>query len=49
MSLNALVIAVGFLLPWLAVAGVAVLIVWLIRRARRNRRAAAKAATSDAD
>lgn len=37
-SLNALVIAVGFLLPWLAVAGVIVLIVWLIRRARRNRR-----------
>lgn len=39
-SLNALVIAVGFLLPWLAVAGAVVLIVWLIRRARRNRRTA---------
>lgn len=37
-SLNALVIAVGFILPWLAVAGVVVLIVWLIRRARRDRR-----------
>jgi hypothetical protein len=36
-SLNALVIAVGFLLPWLAVAGIVVLIVWLIRRTRRNR------------
>ncbi|WP_144877470.1 DUF4349 domain-containing protein [Microbacterium sp. 1.5R] len=37
-SLNALVIAVGFVLPWLAVAAVVVLIVWLIRRARRRRR-----------
>lgn len=34
-SLNALVVAVGFLLPWLAVAGVVLLIVWLIRRRRR--------------
>lgn len=40
-SLNALVIAVGFVLPWLAVAGIVVLIVWLIRRARRRRRDAA--------
>lgn len=39
-SLNALVIAVGFLIPWLAIAGVVVLIVWLIRRTRRSRRAA---------
>lgn len=39
-SLNALVIALGFVLPWLAVVGVVVLIVWLIRRARRNRRSA---------
>lgn len=38
-SLNALVIAVGFLLPWLAVAAVVVLVVWLVRRARRTRRA----------
>lgn len=35
-SLNALVIAVGFLLPWLAIAGVVVLVIWMIRR-RRNR------------
>lgn len=40
-SLNALVIAVGFILPWLAIAGIVVLIVWLIRRARRARREAA--------
>lgn len=37
-SLNALVIAVGFILPWLGVAAVAVLIIWLIRRARLARR-----------
>lgn len=43
-SLNALVIAVGFILPWLALAGVVVLIVWLIRRSRRNRRLARAAA-----
>ncbi len=41
-SLNALVIAAGFVLPWLAVAGVALLIFWLIRRTRRQRRAAAE-------
>lgn len=35
-SLNALVIAFGFLLPWLAVAGAVVLVIWLIRRRRRN-------------
>lgn len=46
-SLNALVVAVGFLLPWLAVAGAVVLIVWLIRRARRNRRPASH--SSDAE
>ncbi|MFK3679324.1 DUF4349 domain-containing protein [Microbacterium sp. NPDC090218] len=38
-SLNALVIAVGFILPWLAIAGIVVVIVRLVRRARRNRRA----------
>lgn len=38
-SLNALVIAIGFLLPWLAVAGVVVLVAVLARRRRRNRRA----------
>ena len=37
-SLNALVIALGFVIPWLAVAGLIVLVVWLIRRARRRRR-----------
>ncbi|MEJ1921332.1 DUF4349 domain-containing protein [Microbacterium sp. KHB019] len=35
-SLNALVIALGFLLPWLAVAGVIALIVWWIIRRRRR-------------
>lgn len=35
-SLNALVIAVGFLLPWLAVAGVVGLIIWWVRRRRRR-------------
>ncbi|KQR45339.1 hypothetical protein ASF87_13935 [Microbacterium sp. Leaf161] len=39
-SLNALVVAVGFVLPWLALAGVVVLVIWLIRRARRTRTAA---------
>lgn len=36
-SLNALVIAAGFILPWLGVAAVIVLIIWLIVRARRRR------------
>ncbi|MGW8483983.1 DUF4349 domain-containing protein [Microbacterium sp. NPDC055903] len=35
-SLNALVVAVGFLLPWAAIAGVILLAIWLIRR-RRHR------------
>lgn len=39
-SLNALVIAVGFLLPWLAVAALVVLLVWVVRRTRRHRRTA---------
>ena len=39
-SLNALVIALGFLLPWLAVALVVLLIVWSVVRLRRARRAA---------
>ncbi|MFD6699352.1 MULTISPECIES: DUF4349 domain-containing protein [unclassified Microbacterium] len=38
-SLNALVIALGFLLPWLAVAVVVTLIVWIVLRLRRNGRA----------
>lgn len=36
-SLNALVIALGFLLPWIAVAAVVMVIVWLVLRARRGR------------
>ena len=36
-SMNALVIALGFLLPWIAVAAVVFVVVWLIRRARRRR------------
>ena len=41
-SLNALVIAVGFILPWAGIAAVVVLIVWLIRRGIRARRTSAK-------
>lgn len=37
-SLNALVIALGFLLPWIAVAAVVFLIVWGVRGLRRRRR-----------
>lgn len=48
-SLNALVIAVGFVLPWLGIAAVVVLIVWLIRRARRMRRASAAAPKTPAE
>jgi len=33
-SLNALVVAFGFLLPWLAIGGVVLLVIWLIRRRR---------------
>lgn len=45
-SVNALVIALGFIIPWVAVAAVIVLIVWLIRRSRRSRREA-KASQED--
>ncbi|MBN9223511.1 MAG: hypothetical protein ABS63_03030 [Microbacterium sp. SCN 70-27] len=50
-SLNGLVIGLGFLMPWLAVAAVIVLVVWLIRRARRSRsgRAIEPSATAGAD
>ncbi|MFF1541372.1 DUF4349 domain-containing protein [Microbacterium sp. NPDC058269] len=48
-SLNALVIAIGFLLPWLAIAGAVVLIVWVVRRARRNRRTAHASPETTAD
>lgn len=37
-TLNALVIALGFLLPWLAVAGVIALVVWGVVRLVRRRR-----------
>lgn len=46
-SLNALVIAIGFILPWLGVAAVVVLLIWLVRRARRVRRASASAGADD--
>ncbi|KQY99174.1 hypothetical protein ASD19_04590 [Microbacterium sp. Root53] len=39
-TLNGIVIALGFLLPWLAVIGLAWLIVWAILRAARSRRGA---------
>lgn len=49
-SLNALVIAVGFLLPWVAIAGAILLVIWLIRRARSaNRNARETASVPDAD
>ncbi|MFD5214691.1 DUF4349 domain-containing protein [Microbacterium sp. NPDC058345] len=35
-ALNGLVVVVGFLLPWLAIAAVVGLVVWLIRRRRRT-------------
>lgn len=38
-SLNAVVVALGFMLPWLMIAGVVVLVVWLIRRRRRHPKA----------
>lgn len=34
-SLNALVIAIGFILPWLLIAGAVGLLIWLVRRRRR--------------
>lgn len=37
-TLNALVVAVGFLLPWLVIAGVVLLVVLLIRRRVRRTR-----------
>ncbi|MFK4760887.1 DUF4349 domain-containing protein [Microbacterium sp. ZW T5_45] len=46
-SLNALVIAIGFVLPWLGVAAVIVLVIWLVRRARRTRRVTASSGADD--
>ncbi|MBS1672390.1 MAG: DUF4349 domain-containing protein [Actinobacteria bacterium] len=37
-SINALVIAIGFLLPWIAVAAIVAIVVWGVVRARRTRR-----------
>jgi hypothetical protein len=39
-TLNGVVIGVGFLLPWIVVAGLAWAVVWGVRRAVRRRRAA---------
>lgn len=46
-SLNAVVIAVGFLLPWIVLAGVVLLVVWTIRRSRRMRRARSQRVTTE--
>lgn len=43
-TLNGIVVALGFLLPWLVVIAIAGVIVWLIVRAARRRRAARSAA-----
>ncbi len=52
-TLNGIVIAIGFLLPWLAVAAVAALIVWgvvrLVRGRRRGRADAVPAAPETVD
>lgn len=48
-SLNALVIAVGFILPWAGIAAVVILIVWLIRRGMRSRRSASASQRLTAD
>lgn len=39
-TLNGLVIALGFALPWLAIAAVVVLVIWLIRRRARRPKSA---------
>lgn len=36
-SLNALVVTVGFLLPWLVIAGAVFVVIWVARRMRRRR------------
>jgi hypothetical protein len=46
-SLNALVIALGFMLPWLAIAAMVVFAVWGIRWWRRRRRTRAHSRTEE--
>ncbi|WP_312167305.1 DUF4349 domain-containing protein [Microbacterium sp.] len=46
-SLNALVVAIGFILPWVALVGAAILVIWVIRRARRARRPRSTAVTDE--
>ncbi|WP_067162731.1 DUF4349 domain-containing protein [Microbacterium sp. TNHR37B] len=48
-ALNALVVAVGFLLPWLGLIALAILVVWLIRRRRGGRARARVAEVSTED
>nr|WP_314841567.1 DUF4349 domain-containing protein [uncultured Microbacterium sp.] len=48
-SLNALVVAVGFLLPWLGIAALVLLVIWLVRRARRRRRSTNRAPVGGAE
>lgn len=45
-SLNGIVIAIGFLLPWLAVAVVVTALVWAVRRIVRRRRSARAAGSA---
>lgn len=48
-TLNGIVVALGFLIPWIAVAGVAVLIIWgIVRLVRRRRAARAERARAEA-
>lgn len=47
-TLNGIVVALGFLLPWLAVGGIAGLIVWGVVRLVRGRRARRKDASASA-
>lgn len=46
-TLNGIVIGLGFLLPWIVVAGVIALIAWWIVRARRRRREAPATEAAD--
>lgn len=48
-TLNGIVIALGFLLPWLGVIALIGLVVWLSRRAVRRRAAARAASPEDGD